>query len=425
MSRNILVISYYFPPTPGVGGRRWAKFVKYLSKDPSTNIFVVSCTNTVKEKVSSYGDDLKGVDFKHIFFSPRYPLYMQNMEFPRRTIIARIGFRFQRLATMLLAKGNYYDYTVFWKSYFKNEVPALINKNNIDTIIISGPPFRYVYYCLEIKKKYNNVQIVLDCRDPWCDPNHPPVMSLRRHNFESGAEKIVLESVDKILAVSNFQKKMLEQKSDSIAPVFVLRNGLDLSDIPTNLEKKNPDDTTIRIAHFGVMHATKDYYWMPFVEAIKILKTRKPELFERLELDFIGLCPEIVLTALRKTGVKVNAFGLMDIDNAYRKLNLADIVLWFKYDGSAGDFATKFGDYIALKKFIWTFSVEGEVTEHIEENEIGKVFYRSDPHLEETILNEMLQLDNPDLRIFDVNYKAESLELTSLTKSLFDILYPG
>jgi hypothetical protein len=45
--KTILIICYGFPPFPGIGGRRWAKFSKYLSSY-GFNINVIASKNPFK-----------------------------------------------------------------------------------------------------------------------------------------------------------------------------------------------------------------------------------------------------------------------------------------------------------------------------------------------------------------------------------------
>lgn len=423
MNNNLLIISFHFPPSPGVGGRRWSKFVKYLSRNNSVGIHVISAKNTVVGVSSSYIKDIQNSNFKHLTLKPRYPLYMQNMEFPRKGILASIGFRLQRVFVMLFSKGNYFDYTVFWKKYFTGEIARYVDQHKINRVIISGPPFRYAFYSLELKKKFPHLKLFYDSRDPWCDVNHPPTVSTSRLNYEARLEKYTLAGVDGIFAVSEFQKKVMLTRCPDAAPIHVIRNGFDLEDLPPDLEAKVSSNGEIRLAHFGVMHGTKDYYWKPFVAALDLLKESNPQVFDKLVIDFIGLCPLDVLNAFRQTGIKVIDHGFQEMKNAYHLLNQCDIALWFKYDGSAGDYATKFGDYIALKKFIWTFSVKGEVTDYISKNHIGKVFYREDKNLTGTLLNELLKLDVITSNEFNPNFEAKDLELENLSKKIVEIVY--
>ena len=118
----------------------------------------------------------------------------------------------------------------------------------------------------------------------------------------------------------------------------------------------------------------------------------------------------------------INIHAMMDPEMAFQELSKADIALWFKYDGSPGDFATKFGDYISMKKIMWTFTVKGEVSEYIEEHKIGKVFYRSNENLTETIYSELLKIDDSSNYQFNSKYDNSGLTIQNLTEELVRVI---
>ena len=161
---------------------------------------------------------------------------------------------------------------------------------------------------------------------------------------------------------------------------------------------------------------------MPFFNAFARLKQEKHDLYKKIEISLVGYCPEQVSSFIEQQELDVKIHGILAPFVAYGELNQADIALWFKYDGSPGDFATKFSDYISINKFMWTFSVKGAVTDHIEEHKIGKVFYRDDSNLEETIYNAMLNIEKAKERVFNPNYDASTLQIVNLTDQLLEVL---
>lgn len=421
MSKNILIISSYFPPIPGVGGRRWAKFTKFLSRKEELNIHVISAENTVKGLKSSYEDELKGLPFKHSIFPTNYPSSLEYLEYSKRSLVNSVKVRLNHALIKKRVPGNYWDNTAFWEGYFKKEIPQIIASENIEKVIISGPPYRYIKYAVEMKQRLKNFELVLDYRDPWNDFNEPLPMSEKRKQYEIDLELHCLRNVDKILVVSDFQKELLLKKADDFAPIYVLRNGFDTEDILKGLKPK-AESGRIKIAHFGTLHIKKEYYWRPFLQALEQVRNEDPHLYNTLDVEFIGFCPPAIEQFIKEKELNVKLFGVLEPGEAYNELNQADVVLWFKYDLSPGDFATKFGDYIALKKYMWCFSVKGVVTEHIKENQIGKIFYRSSEQLQSEIVEALKNVEDPSQRTFNPEYDAEELTIKSLTDRLLEIL---
>jgi len=422
MSHNILIISFHFPPSPSIGGRRWAKFVKYLSREKEVHATVISSVYKGQGKVSPYTKDVKDAHFTHIEVSSRYPAYLQNMQYVKKSKFSGLIFRLLRFYLVVFAKGNYYDYTIFWKKYFRKMIPEIIVKNKINRVIFTGHPYRYALYALELKK-IAGVEVILDCRDFWWDLHFIPPVSKKRQKFEIESEKKVIESVDKILSVSEAQMNILKARHPKHAPMYVLRNGFDREDIPTDLVQKNIDKNCIRFVHLGAMHAEKEYYWKPLVKALSKLKSSHRVLFDKLVFDFVGICPAVIITSLKEIDVKVNPYGFVDLESSYRYLNQADIALWFKYDGYSGEFATKFSDYVSMNKYMWLFSEKGDVTMHVESNKIGNVFYREDDKIERTIYEKLIQLEDIETRTFNRSYDASALDIEFLTKQLLELLY--
>lgn len=418
---KLLIISHYFPPVPGVGGRRWAKFVKYLSRKDGVSIHVISAQNTVKDVVSSFEKELKGANFKHIVLPSNYPAYLEFLEFRKPSLIGKIMFRIQLFFLKKKVQGNYWDFSVLWKTHFDKTIPNIIRSNKINKLIVSGPPYRYIQYAVGLKSDFPDLEVILDYRDPWNDFNDPFPISDERHSYERALESEMLKKVDKIITVSEFQKALILKNQPEASPIAVIPNGYDLEDYEENFRPKENSDK-IRIVHFGTLHYLKDYYWKPFLKAYARLKKEAPALYDKITIDFVGYCPQQVLDYIQQLDVRVKIHGILDPFDAYSELNQADIALWFKYDGSPGDFATKFGDYISLKKYMWTFSVKGAVTDHIEEHQIGTVFYRDDEELENHIYETFLSVENPENRMFNPNYDARKLQISNLTQELLTIL---
>ena len=53
---EILLLSYFFPPYPGIGGRRWAKFAKYFTRR-GLRVHVISAENPFPE-ISAWQHDV-------------------------------------------------------------------------------------------------------------------------------------------------------------------------------------------------------------------------------------------------------------------------------------------------------------------------------------------------------------------------------
>ena len=154
MLDKILIISYFFPPNPGIGGRRWAKFAKYFLK-MGVDVIVIttkpypnSSSNWDKDTEQLYKE--KRVVFvdktQHSVFSGDKLLKIQD----------KLLYRILLPILKIITKGNYWDPSAKWGKKILPQVERLI-LDGYTNIVATGGPFTYLNDLFSLKDKYKNI----------------------------------------------------------------------------------------------------------------------------------------------------------------------------------------------------------------------------------------------------------------------------
>jgi len=133
-NKNILIIAYKFPPMGGIGTRRWAKFAKYLAKD-GYKVYVLTINYKKIDKVNWLKDIENNENIIIHRIKSAYPLWLLSVS--NNKYIAFI----QKLLNFILKKTFFYiDIAQYWYKYMIPEAKNIINKYNINNVIVTSPP---------------------------------------------------------------------------------------------------------------------------------------------------------------------------------------------------------------------------------------------------------------------------------------------
>ena len=171
MKTKALIITYYWPPSGGPGVQRWLKLSNYLLEN---NIKPVIYTPSNPKYPSIDESLLEEVN-------PEIEVIKQPIFEPFGNWFAKIRKKgipknndqsiFERLSIYL--RGNFFipDSRIFWVSPSVNFLSKYILKNNVDTIITTGPPHSLHLIGLKLKNMLN-ITWYTDFRDPWTKINY-------------------------------------------------------------------------------------------------------------------------------------------------------------------------------------------------------------------------------------------------------------
>ncbi len=298
--KKVLIITYYWPPSGGPGVQRWLKFVKYLPQfgispivltvDPAKAEYPVideSLLQEIDSEIEVYQTDCKGVYefYKKITGSKTAP-YSGFANEGNPTFLQKVS-RFVR--------GNFFlpDARRGWIKYAYRKANQLIEEQEIDTVITTGPPHSAHLTGLKLKTKYPNIRWIADFRDPWSNIQYKSFLYQTRWAQQKDLkyERRVLEHCDTAMFAVDERSRLVKiHPHVNPAKMVFMPNGYDESDFEG---KPSVRPENLVITYTGTIAA--NYPTSGLIKALKELQTEIP-----VHIRFVGRVDEKTQAALKE-----------------------------------------------------------------------------------------------------------------------------
>lgn len=355
-----MIVSYTFPPSIEIGGRRWSKFIHYLN-DLDYNITLLTKKSKKEINVLKSYSYLNRVEF----FNVKYP---KALEKDPNNIWDHLFYKISKLFLMLITKSNFYDKGVLIKKHFIDKASVLILEEKINLIIITGAPFSLLYYGTILKKKYS-IKLISDLRDPWTwgsGYGMTLINNSRKKNEEFYQNKVI-EFSDLITVpvkpmydflVSNY--KCFKQK------IKILPHAYDINDFNKISFKSRKRNEIFKIIYGGTIYSNLE-------KQFKLLhRSVKDNLDCFFEIEFYtDEIKYLNSNALEEVKNKFKVLNKIPINEFMLKVHSADVFLLLFPDDVKDFISSKFYEIIFLKKPIIFIGKNGLVSEFIVSNNLG------------------------------------------------------
>jgi len=423
---KVLIISYYWPPAGGPGVQRWLKFVKYLPefeihpviyipKNPKYPITDSSLNQEIPENITIYKNKIFEPYFFAGFLSKKKTKQISSgvISDENPSLIEKF---------LLWIRGNMFipDARKYWVKPSVRLLTGIIEKEEIDTIITTGPPHSLHLIGLELKKNLD-VKWLADFRDPWTSIGYHTKLRLTKASQRKHRqlEKKVANGCDKLLVTSTTTKTEFE--TITTTPVYVITNGYDIpeSELPFSaLDKK------FTLSHIGSLLTGRnpENLWKVLSEIIN-----ENEAFRNVfQLNLIGVVGQDVLNSINDNGLEfyTRIIEYVTHEEAVNYQRRSQLLLLAEIDSpqTRGIIPGKLFEYLAAKRPILAIGPEQwEGGEIVKSTNSGIVCnYNSVADLKAVILKWFHLYQQGILMVSSVNIKEYNRR--TLTAKLAELL---
>jgi hypothetical protein len=376
MPKKLLIACYFFPPCPSIGGRRSAKFAKYLAKS-GHEVHVIQAINPFPS-VSPWLKDVDGEKNVHRHELPLH--YPVEFIVPPKDIIEKLRYRaYSYFFRIFYAGRNRYDYTIFWERAYLKKAGELIRKHAIKNVLVSGPPFYYAHQTLKLKKEFPDLNIIIDFRDPWIGSPYYGMSSLKRkqQDHEIGLLNEVYEGSDYFIGPNQFllneQMSHVNKGLAKGAKAVEVPHAFDTEEVHSFLQGKESEPReTIRVVYGGQLYPGTDELLVSLSDMLSSVRKKNPDLYKRLRFDFYS--PEQDKVKFFKEHSEVISFHKPVGNEIMSRIAEADICMIVLAGHNKNYRTTKFLEYSVLRKPFLVLGEKGYVAAFVDDNKLGRSF---------------------------------------------------
>ncbi len=416
--KKVLIVAYTFPPTPGVGGRRWAKFAKYMYRKGYDVKIIAAKVPYIHE--SNWNNDIKelSVENRISYIDSGYPKYMYNP----KTFFEKLMYSVSLIYLKLRVKGQYYDSSVLWEKHLMPSVERHIN-NGYRTIIATGGPFRYLIFLGKLKNKYDDVKLIADIRDPWTTNRTSfgyDSLSIDRYTFEKKSEQFVIQKFDTVITVhDNITSYFSKINNSSSCKFLTIKNGFDTDDmkIPEGYSKKKSEKQNF--VFVGTFYLKALHILEEFMEALDIIEKKHKELYITLKFDFYGEVPKEFHNIIVRHSKIIEFYGKIPLSKVATTIYSSSGAMLFLTDDLNYSFSTKFYEYVSLRKPLLVFSKKGKTGEYTKDNRLG--FMIPQGNMYKTLINSIRELSEG--YSVDESFNLSPYSVEKLTDDMLNTIF--
>ncbi len=415
--KQILFISFYFPPTGIIGAIRSVKFVKYL-QEFKVNPIILTC----EEK--TYG----AKDFSLLNDIPKDVKIIRVPAFYMPNLIPRFKFlKINQIISFLSRNFFWPDPSIYWakKAFLRSQ--ELILQENIDTIFTTGGPFSSHLIGIWLKSIFPKIFWIADFRDEWTSNPFIKYMPLRKI-YEKSLEKKVFYLADKIISISKEMKKsFIKFYPFSSTKIEIIYNGFDESDYKNlNFKDYENNSSIFQIAYAGSIYGLKKPDSL-----FKSLRLLLDENHLNIKVDFIGHNSYFIRKGIKKYKLKniVNIKNRIPHNLLFSQLIKYDVLLLILGSGiNAKRILTgKFFEYLRLKKPILALGpIDSEISDILKETDSGIIIDFNDIEKIKKTLIDLINMKKNGILYSNFKFIDEQINKYSrriLSRKLSEIIF--
>lgn len=409
--KEILIISYFYPPCSLTAAQRPAGWVKYLHNFGYKPIVV---TRHWDINMTTYEDQLKSCG-ERIFVNKneKYEIHYLPYKSSLRDRIFNSSFSMLKKSSKFLTliysiTENFSNYFIPYSNIYKY-AENIINQRSIYAFIITANPYNQFRFGYLLSKKFH-IPWIADYRDDWTTSE---INTSIIHNklllfFNKISEKKWVSSASIVTSVSKYYTDKI---SDFVGVKGeVLLNGFETENYTGFLEKAT-EDGVVKIVYNGSLYDTQ-----PIELFLDVIREINIESEIKIKLYFPGLAfdnkqSKRVLSLVEDFKEYVYISDRVTKSKVLQLQFEADILLMVSHTGYKGIPSSKLYEYLGFKKPILFFPTDNDIVEEIlRKTQLGLIF-----ETKETLKVELLRVIDCKQKNIDIGIKPDIEIINSFT----------
>jgi glycosyltransferase involved in cell wall biosynthesis len=402
--RNLLLLTYSFPPLGGIGVQRALSLAKYLPQH-GFNVHVVTSKNAAAvvhdPKLATHIPP--GVRVDRVL-TPDLPFHARKLlkNFVGKPGRAASGRKptWKSLVTAPLKNLLCPDPQRFWAPRALKRATEIVRERNIDTVLVTAPPFSIFLAANELKRRFPHLTLVTDFRDEWLTYYFNTLGLVNQNTYArrraSEIESSAVELSDYVVAVTSRALDEIRARypQQPASKFQLIPNGFDPDVFAAFHSRPRSDGKTV-ISYTGTIY--KPSQPQPLVQALASLPDA---LRQKLEVRIIGHIEspqDRILLESQQPVIKLE--GFLPQNQALERIEETDYLLLIWHDEI--NIPGKLFEYLATGKPVLALSpARSEVRRLLEQTRGGWWADINNPmqirHLLETACHSLSASFNPD-----------------------------